>query len=133
MGPALAGGASKFLGESESTTQAGLGALLPAILGGMMQKTTAPGGASSLMSMITGSNIDTSLLGNITGALAGGPQTSNLLNVGSSRSSWLFGDRLAPLSNAVFVNHGDAILPHLKPYQPGVTDGIRVLQEIRGR
>lgn len=91
VGSPLVGQASKFLGESESGTRSAVGALLPALLGGMSQKAATPSGAADLFKLVTGPNIDTGLLGNLAGMLTGGSNTSSLLSLGSSLASSLFG------------------------------------------
>ena len=53
LAPTLAREASRFLGESESTTQNAVGATLPALLGGLMQKASTAEGASSLFGLRT--------------------------------------------------------------------------------
>jgi len=54
--------AGQFLGESESTTMSAMTGLLPAVLGGIAQKGATPDGASSLLSLISGANLDPSVL-----------------------------------------------------------------------
>jgi hypothetical protein len=51
--------ASQFLGESQGSTQSALGLLLPAVLGVVARKGASPQGATSLMSLINGANVDT--------------------------------------------------------------------------
>ena len=58
---------TQFLGEPEKSTQTSLDALLPVLLGSVAQKGSTPDGASLLLSLLQGLNIDPSLLNNITG------------------------------------------------------------------
>src|SRR5215468_2365670 len=94
MTPDIVQSISKFVGEKDSAVQNGLGALVPVLLGGMANKATTSSGASSLFSMLTGSNVDAGLAGNFGNLLASG-QTSPLLSQGSSLLSGLFGSERA--------------------------------------
>lgn len=100
--------AGQFLGESQGATQSALGSLLPAVLGGIAQKGATPQGASGLMSLINGANLDVSSLGNIAGLFGGGGSGVNaLLKAGtSSLVPGLFGDKAGALVNALSSSSG---------------------------
>jgi outer membrane protein OmpA-like peptidoglycan-associated protein len=103
LGGDFARQASQLVGESQGTTQSALTTLLPAVIGAIAQKGSTPEGASGLMSLINGSNLDTSVIGNI-GSLFGGGGTgaSDLLKAGTSRLvPALFGDKAGPLVNTL--------------------------------
>ncbi len=55
----------QFIGEAPDATQSSLTSLLPAVLGGIANKGATTDGASGLMSLINGANLDVSALGNI--------------------------------------------------------------------
>jgi outer membrane protein OmpA-like peptidoglycan-associated protein len=95
--------AGQFLGETPGATQSAMTSLLPAVLGTIAQKGATPGGASSLLSMISGANLDVSSLGNIAGLFGGGGAGINsLLKAGtSSLVPALFGDKSGALVNAL--------------------------------
>jgi len=95
--------AGQFLGETPGATQSAMTSLLPAVLGSISQKGATPGGASSLLSMISGANLDVSSLGNIAGLFGGGGAGINgLLKAGtSSLVPALFGDKSGALVNAL--------------------------------
>jgi len=95
--------AGQFLGESPGATQSALGSLLPAVLGTIVQKGATPQGASGLMSLINGANLDVSSLGNIAGLFGdGGAGISALLKAGtSSLVPALLGDKSAAVANAL--------------------------------
>ena len=95
--------AGQFLGETPGATQSAMTSLLPAVLGGIAQKGATAGGASSLMSLISGANLDVSSLGNIAGLFgAGGAGINGLLKAGtSSLVPALFGDKSGALVNAL--------------------------------
>ncbi len=95
--------AGQYLGESQGATQSALGALLPAVLGTIVQKGATTESASGLMSLINSANLDTSSLTNV-GTLFGGGGTaaSDVLKAGSSRLvPALFGDKSGALANAL--------------------------------
>ena len=100
--------AGQFLGESPSATQGVLSSLLPAVLGCIAQKGATTEGASSLMSMINGSNLDVNSLGNIAGLFGGGGAGANdLLKAGTSRLvPAVFGDKAGALVNALSSSSG---------------------------
>ena len=93
----------QFLGESVPSTQSALTSLLPAVLGGVAQKGATPEGASSLLSLINGSNLDTTLLDNVAGMFGSGSNAmSSLMKLGtSSLVPALFGDKAGGLVNAL--------------------------------
>jgi outer membrane protein OmpA-like peptidoglycan-associated protein len=95
--------AGQFLGESEGMTQAAMTSLLPAVIGGIAQKGATPAGASSLLSLIGNSALDTSSLGNIAGLFGNGGAAANaLLKTGtSSLVPALFGEKSGALVNAL--------------------------------
>jgi outer membrane protein OmpA-like peptidoglycan-associated protein len=100
--------AGQFLGESQGATQSALGSLLPAVLGGIAQKGATPQGATGLMSLINGANLDVASLGNIAGLFGGGGSGVNaLLKAGtSSLVPALFGDKSGALVNALSSSSG---------------------------
>lgn len=99
--------AGQFLGESQSATQSAIGSLLPALLGSIAQKGATQQGASSLMSLINGANLDVSSLGNIAGLFAGdGAGVKGLLKAGASLIPALFGDKVGALTNALSSSSG---------------------------
>ena len=95
--------AGQFLGESPGATQSALALLLPAVLGTVAQKGATTQGASGLMSLINGANLDVSSLGNIGGLFGGGGAGANaLLKAGtSSLVPAVFGDKSGALVNAL--------------------------------
>ena len=102
-GKDLIGPASKLLGESESGVQSALGSLMPVLLGSMASKASSPSGAADLFRTVTGANVDTGILGNIAGALAGGASTDSLTSVGSNLLGGLLGgsDKVSGLGSAL--------------------------------
>jgi outer membrane protein OmpA-like peptidoglycan-associated protein len=98
---------SQYLGEPEGATQSSIDALLPAVLGGVAQKGSTPEGASSLLSMLKGLDIDTGLLDNVSGLFSGGAAgADSLVNTGMSLVKSLFGEKSDSLANALASTGG---------------------------
>lgn len=91
LGKEVVGQASKYLGESEASISKAVGSLLPALLGSMSQKASAPAGATDLFKLVTGPDIDTGLLGDLSGLLSGGEKTNALFSLGGALASKLVG------------------------------------------
>jgi outer membrane protein OmpA-like peptidoglycan-associated protein len=100
--------AGQFLGESQGATQSALNSLLPAVIGGIAQKGATAQGASGLMSLINGANLDVASLGHIAGLFgAGGSGVNALLKAGTgSLVPGLFGDKAGALVNALSSSSG---------------------------
>ena len=95
--------AAQFLGESTGATQSAVSSLMPVVLGTIAQKGATSQGASNLMSLIGGANLDPSLLGNVAGLFRnGGAGMSCLLKTGSNALvPSLFGDRSGAVVSAL--------------------------------
>lgn len=104
---------SKQLGETEQHTQAALKGALPLLLGGLIHKSSQPGGTSSVMDLVAevttpARSIDEVVepVGGIPGQLShllssSGDQLSHLLATGSSIVASLFGDRAGAVTSAL--------------------------------
>jgi hypothetical protein len=93
---------SQYLGEPERPTETSIDALLPVLLGSVAQKGSTPAGASSLLSLLQGLNLDTSLLNNIAGLFSGDAAGANsLVNMGMNLLKTFFGDKSDALTNAL--------------------------------
>lgn len=89
----LAKQASGFLGESESGVSKALGGLLPAIMGGAVEKVQEPSGAQGILDMIGG--LDLGKMSDIAGIFGGGASSVNgLLNSGGGIVKALLGDKV---------------------------------------
>jgi OmpA-OmpF porin, OOP family len=80
-----------ILGESPSSTQKAVDVAVPALAGVACNRASTPSGASDLMSLVTSSSSDPSLLANFGNHLSGGSATENLLQTGGSLVSRLLG------------------------------------------
>lgn len=100
--------AGQFLGESQGATQSALSSLLPAVIGGIAQRGATPQGASGLMSLIKGANLDGGSLGNL-GAMFGndGSGVKSMLAAGAATLvPALFGDKAGALATALSSSSG---------------------------
>jgi outer membrane protein OmpA-like peptidoglycan-associated protein len=95
--------AGQFLGESVSSTQLALTSLVPTVLGGIAQKGATVEGATSLLSLVNGAKLDTSVLDNVAGLFGAGNNTvSSLMKLGTTTLvPALFGDKAGGLVNSL--------------------------------
>ena len=101
LGSQLVNQASKYLGESESGTKSAVNMLLPALLGGLAKQGSTTEGAAGLLKTLSGSNVDSGLLGNLAGLFSGGSRTDSLVSLGTSLARGLFGDKVGSLVDTV--------------------------------
>jgi hypothetical protein len=88
--PDLASTLAKAVGGSDTAVGSAIGSFLPMIVGAMGSKSATTDGASSLFSMLTGSNVDSGIASSI-GGLLGSGQTSALTQLGGTLLGSLFG------------------------------------------
>lgn len=100
MGSDLIGKAASFLGESEASTGKAVNAALPALLGGMISKSSSSEGASALMGFLNQGENDGSIFSKLGGLLEGG-SISSLLGSGSGILQMLLGDKLGAIASAI--------------------------------
>ncbi|MFK7969179.1 MAG: DUF937 domain-containing protein [Bacteroidia bacterium] len=91
---------SGMLGESESNTQSAVSSMIPALLGGIVNKASDKQGAEGIMGMLDSFNLDGSMLSNI-GGMLGGDSNSGLMNMGGSLLSGLFGDKVGGIAELI--------------------------------
>ncbi len=101
VGTQLTASASKLLGESSEGTQSALGAILPALLGGMATQGATMDGATKLLGAINSPTVDANVMSGLSGMLAGGDATNALTSSGTQLLSGLFGDKVSGLTNAI--------------------------------
>ena len=92
---------SNLLGENKTATKSGLDAILPTLLGSVIQKGATTSGANGLMDMIKSGGHDGSVLNNIGGMLGGGDKTTRFLNSGSGILTSLLGDKLGGVASLI--------------------------------
>jgi outer membrane protein OmpA-like peptidoglycan-associated protein len=94
-------GISRVLGERDSTVQSGIGALVPALIGGLAGKASTPSGASNLLGVLNGPNVDGGMIGNLGNVLGSGPPDA-LLQQGGNLLGGLFGaDKTSSMAGAL--------------------------------
>ena len=101
LGSSVIQQASKFLGEDEAKTQSAMGAILPSILGSLVQKSATPNGPSEIMDMVSKGNFDGSIFNNIGSMFGGGESSSTMMNIGTSLLKGLVGNKLGTLIDVV--------------------------------
>jgi OOP family OmpA-OmpF porin len=92
---------SSFLGESNENTTAALGSAMPAILGGLIQKTSNPQGAGDILNTIKTGGHDGSIFDKLSSTLGDAGSTSSLVSTGSGLLSSIFGDKIGALTNII--------------------------------
>lgn len=101
VGTQLASQGSRLFGESATGTQSAVGAILPAILGGVMKQGSTADGAAGLMKLLSGPTVDAGLTSNMASALGGGAGTNALMTAGGDMLKGLFGDKAGGIAGTV--------------------------------
>lgn len=94
---ALIDKAASFLGESNEVTKSGFDHVLPALLGGFMNKASTQSGASDLLGMVNRSEFGDSLFDNI-GDLFGG-SNNTMMDLSGDLLGSLFGNKLGGITD----------------------------------
>ncbi len=98
----FAGALGQFLGESPSVTSSGLSAVLPALIGGLVNKGSTAEGANGLLTMLNNPQIDSGILGSLGSLFGNGSsQASGLVSLGTTLMGSLFGDKVGGLSSVI--------------------------------
>ena len=96
----LAGQASKFLGESESSVGKALGGIFPALLGSTIGAANDEAGAGKVLDLLKG--MDTGGMDNIAGIFGGGASgVSKLMNQGSGALNLLLGNKSGGMIDSI--------------------------------
>ena len=102
LGGDFARRAGQYMGESEGAAQGALNGLLPALLNTVAQKGSTADGASSILSMLSGPNVNVNWLSNLGTLLApGNTLASTVMQSGGTILSMLFGDKVGGLASTV--------------------------------
>lgn len=113
----LVGQISNMLGETQRNTQKTVEGALPSLLGGLAQKSSEPGGTSTIMHLIgelmtpdqvtsKGLTPADDLLHNLSNILAKSDPSSNLLALGARITQSIFGEKTSPVTNALAAYSG---------------------------
>lgn len=84
---------SNLLGEEKAAVQSGIDAILPTLMGSVIQKGSNTEGVNMLMNLIKDENHDGSILNNISGILGNHDKTNNVINLGASLVHTFLGDK----------------------------------------
>jgi outer membrane protein OmpA-like peptidoglycan-associated protein len=104
-GPILAQ-VAQALGLSDEKAKSSLEAAISAILAGVLQKASRPGGGESLVKTLKEGSYDGNLLHNLGSVLATGDGAQGLMRTGNSLLDGLFGDKLASVAGALATDLG---------------------------
>lgn len=108
VGDQLTNQASAFLGESTENTSSAVGAIMPALLGGLLKKGSDQQGAQGILDFMSNANIDGSLLDNLGGMFGGGEKTNGLLTAGSGILDFVFGRNSSMLESVIDLISGQS-------------------------
>lgn len=117
ISPDLISRTSGELGENEPATAKAFGGIIPAVLAGLVSRTSEPGAMSSIYNMIRGS--DSGLLSNLSNTVPGAPGST--VPVGNQFLSQIFGNKTDSVNNALSNYAGikptsvSAILGYIAP------------------
>lgn len=106
VGELLAKQSASILGESAESTSSAIKAIVPSLLGAIVQKTSSDEGVASLMTFLSENNIDGSILSNVTGMLGGGIETEKLMYSGAGILRYLLDDKLSPVVDIIAGGSG---------------------------
>lgn len=85
--------AAQFFGEDTAAIQKALSAILPSVLGGLVNQSATDTGASNLMATLSSSLYSSSSTNSLNVLLSGGSATQGLLDSGDQIVKGLFGDK----------------------------------------
>ncbi|MFK8113762.1 MAG: DUF937 domain-containing protein [Rubripirellula sp.] len=96
---AVVGQIGKKIGIDEGAANAGIGAMLPTILGGLMKQASSPSGAEALNNSLDSDDYDGGMLDNLPDLLSGGGDGGGLMGgLGKTVLTSLFGDKVASIA-----------------------------------
>lgn len=104
--PDIIGKVNNLIGETPAATDAALRRAAPAVLAGVAQNASTPGGAELMRSLVTDGGWGTDLLNNLGGRLGGGGSTSSLLASGAKLVSSLFGGKADGVTDLIATGAG---------------------------
>jgi len=127
-----------FLGESPKNTTSALGAAVPSILAGLVNKSTDSQGASTIFNLLSQGTHDGGILNNLVTAFAGGEGTNDLLSSGATLLNSILGNKTEGVANLVANASGisktssNSLLRMLMPVVFGVLGKTVKAQGITG-
>lgn len=103
----LIGQMGKFVNEEPAKTKSALGAIFPALLGGLINKGNTPQGSSEILGMITRGGFGADTFKDLAGSLmSGGDSAKGLLNTGMSLMNGIFGSKTSSITEWISGSSG---------------------------
>lgn len=99
-------GVASALGESPTRTQAALGGVIPAVIGGLAARASNADQATGILEMITRNQLDSAEFGDVSTALKAPGGISHLSNLGGPLLGSIFGSRSAMVTDLVVSHSG---------------------------
>jgi OOP family OmpA-OmpF porin len=99
--PSVVSRMSGIVGESPAVTQKAVDVAIPTLAGAACNQASTPNGASSLLNMLSQSNLDSSIVSNFTDHLAGGTTTQSLVTAGANLLHGLLGNNANKVSDLI--------------------------------
>jgi len=102
----IIGQLGKFVGEDSSKTKSALNSIFVALVGGLASKSSTTQGSTDIMNMITEGCFGADTLKGLSNTFAGGDATKNLLKIGTSFLSRIFGDKVSQVIDWICSSSG---------------------------
>ena len=99
--PILISKAGSLFGLDEGIASKALGAVLPTLLSGVLNKSSTPQGADSLLNAIKDDSVDSNIVNNLSGLLSSEAGVQSLGTQGGKLLGFLFGDKASGLGEQI--------------------------------
>ncbi len=99
--PSVVSRMAGMVGESPAVTQKAVDVTIPTLAGAACNQASTPNGATSLLNMLSPSNLDSSIVSNFTDHLAGGSTTQSLVSTGEGLLHGLLGNNVSKVSGLI--------------------------------
>ena len=99
--PILISKAGSLFGLDEGIASKALGAVLPTLLSGVLNKSSTPQGADSLLNAIKDDSVDSNIVNNLSGLLSSESGVQTLGTQGGKLLGFLFGDKASGLGEQI--------------------------------
>jgi hypothetical protein len=99
--PEVIGKLAGIIGETPATTQKAADLIVPSLAGIACHQASTPSGANNLLNLLSPGKLDTSILGNLSGLLAGGAATTGLMDMGGTLLRGMLGSNLGGVASAI--------------------------------
>lgn len=99
--PSVVSRMAGMVGENPAVTQKAVDLAIPTLAGAACNQASTPNGATSLLNMLSQSNLDSSIVSNFTDHLAGGTTTQSLVTAGENLLHGLLGSNVSKVSGLI--------------------------------